>query len=82
MAAPPTVTLEYKGRIAIITIDNDKKLNALDADGYYQLASHMKEVAEHDEVYITVLTGKGTLPSHPHMSNQTNPQKPGRYFSA
>lgn len=53
------VKLEFKGRIAVITIDNDKKLNALDLDGYYQLAVYMNEVAKHDEVFITVLTGKG-----------------------
>jgi len=57
MAGP--VTLEFKGRIAIITIDNEKKLNALDQEGYFQLASHMRTVATHDEVFITVLTGKG-----------------------
>ena len=58
MAGP--VTLEYNGRIAIITIDDQKKLNALTQDGYYQLASYMREVATHDEVFVTVLTGKGT----------------------
>ncbi|PMD28612.1 ClpP/crotonase [Hyaloscypha hepaticicola] len=57
MAGP--VTLEYKGKIAIITIDNVEKLNALDQDGYYQLASFMREVAEKEEVFVTVLTGKG-----------------------
>jgi len=53
------VKLEYRGKVAVITIDNVEKLNALDQDGYYQLASFMREVAEHDEVYVTVLTGKG-----------------------
>ncbi len=53
------VTIEYKGRIAVITIDDQKKLNALSQDGYYQLAKYMREAAEHDEVFITVLTGKG-----------------------
>ena len=64
------VTVEYKGKIAVITIDNDKKLNALDQDGYYQLATYMREVATHDEVYITVLTGKGTfqIPVHERQS--------------
>jgi hypothetical protein len=28
-------------------------------DGYYQLAAYMNEVAKHEEVFITVLTGKG-----------------------
>lgn len=53
------VTVEYKGKIAVITINNDKKLNALTQDGYYQLATYMREIATHDEVFITVLTGKG-----------------------
>lgn len=55
------VTLEYKGRIAIITIDNEKKLNALTQDGYYLIAKFMREVATRDEVFITVLTGKGKI---------------------
>jgi peroxisomal 3,2-trans-enoyl-CoA isomerase len=57
MATP--VKLEYRGKIAVITIDNVEKLNALDQDGYYELASFMREVAEHDEVFVTVLIGKG-----------------------
>ncbi|CAG8959408.1 hypothetical protein HYFRA_00001306 [Hymenoscyphus fraxineus] len=54
-----TVTLEYRGKIAVITIENETKLNALNQDGYYQLAKYMREVATHDKVFITVLTGKG-----------------------
>ncbi len=57
MASP--VTVEYRGKIAVITLNNEKKLNALDQDGYYQLATYMREVATHDEVFITVLTGTG-----------------------
>ena len=53
------VSVEYKGKIAVITLDNDKKLNALSQPLYYELAQYMREVATHDEVYITVLTGKG-----------------------
>lgn len=55
------VTLEYKGKIAVITIDNQQKLNALTQDQYYQLGTYLNEVAERDEVFITVLTGKGML---------------------
>jgi peroxisomal 3,2-trans-enoyl-CoA isomerase len=55
----PVVTVEYNDKIAIITIDNAKKLNALDQDGYYALATSMREVATHDEVFITLLTAKG-----------------------
>ncbi|ATZ58676.1 hypothetical protein BCIN_16g03900 [Botrytis cinerea B05.10] len=59
MAQNEPVTLEYKGRIAVITIDNEKKLNALTQDGYYLIAKFMREIATHDEVFVTVLTGKG-----------------------
>ena len=57
MAAP--IKLEYKGKLAVITIDNVEKLNALDQDGYYALATSLRDVAEHEEVFVTVLTGKG-----------------------
>ena len=57
----PAVTLEYKSRIAVITITNEKKANALTQDQYYLLARHMREVATHDEVFITLLTAKGSL---------------------
>jgi len=53
------INVEYKGRVAIITIDNEKKLGALNLDQYFELATKMNEVAAHDEVYVTVLIGKG-----------------------
>ncbi|TVY52434.1 3,2-trans-enoyl-CoA isomerase, partial [Lachnellula suecica] len=53
------VSVEYRGRIAIITIDNQKQLNALTQDEYYELATYMRDIAQHDEVFITILTGKG-----------------------
>ena len=59
MSQDKTVSVEYRGRVAIITIDNPKKLGALSGDGYYALAHYMREVATHDEVIITVLTGTG-----------------------
>lgn len=57
MAAP--IKLEYQGRLAIITIDNEKKLGALDQTGYYAIARSLQEIATHDEVFITLLIGKG-----------------------
>ncbi|KAI1281238.1 ClpP/crotonase-like domain-containing protein [Xylaria sp. FL0933] len=53
------VKVSYSGRIATITIDNDKKLNALDMDGYYAIAKALREIAVRDDIYITILTGKG-----------------------
>ncbi|KAI9802845.1 MAG: hypothetical protein M1833_001444 [Piccolia ochrophora] len=54
-----TVTLEYKGKLAIITLANEKKLNALDSDGYYRLGNLLREIATRDDVCVTLLIGKG-----------------------
>lgn len=53
------ISVEYKGRIATITISNEKKLNALNQQQYYGIAKALREIATHDEVYITVLLAKG-----------------------
>lgn len=53
------VTLETRGKIAIITINNEKKLNAMTQDHYYRLSELMREVGARDDLYITILTGKG-----------------------
>ncbi|KAJ8119470.1 hypothetical protein O1611_g10607 [Lasiodiplodia mahajangana] len=53
------IKVSYSGRIATITIDNDKKLNALDMDGYYYLSKALRDVALRDDIYITIMTGKG-----------------------
>lgn len=52
-------TLEYKGRVAVLTIANEKKLNALTQQQYYDIAQKLREIATHDEVYITVLLATG-----------------------
>ncbi|OAL55195.1 peroxisomal d3,d2-enoyl-CoA isomeras-like protein [Pyrenochaeta sp. DS3sAY3a] len=59
MASSNGILVEYKGKVAIITLNVPKKLNALDGALYYQLARAMHEVAARDDIYITVLTGKG-----------------------
>lgn len=53
------VLFETRGRIAIITLNLPKKLNALTQDHYYRVATLMREIAERDDIFITVLTGKG-----------------------
>ena len=53
------VTLTTQGKIAIITLNVEKKLNALTQDHYYRLSCLMREVAARDDIYITILTGKG-----------------------
>ena len=58
-ATPSVISLEYRGRVALLTIDNVAKLNALSQMQYYDLAQKLREIATHDEVFITVLTAKG-----------------------
>ncbi|KAJ0164419.1 putative 3,2-trans-enoyl-CoA isomerase [Colletotrichum tanaceti] len=61
MASPEdsVISLEYRGRVALLTIDNERKLNALSQSQYYDLAQKLREIATHDEVFVTVLTAKG-----------------------
>lgn len=53
------VTLTTRGKIAIITFNLEKKLNALTQDLYYRLSCLMREIAARDDIFITILTGKG-----------------------
>jgi peroxisomal 3,2-trans-enoyl-CoA isomerase len=53
------ILLEKRGKVAIITFNLEKKLNALNLQLYYKLGSIMNEVAKMDDIFITVLTGKG-----------------------
>ena len=53
------VTLEKRGKVAIITLNRADKLNAMNQDLYFRLAILLREVAEMPDIYITVLTGKG-----------------------
>jgi peroxisomal 3,2-trans-enoyl-CoA isomerase len=62
MAAPGSesvINLEYRGRVAVLTIDNQRKLNALSQMQYYDLSQKLREIATHDEVFITVILAKG-----------------------
>ena len=59
MSAEEAITIEYRGKVAIISLNLPKKLNALTSDLYYRLAMCMHEVAGRDDIYVTVLTGKG-----------------------
>ena len=60
MAEPDdTIRIEYTGRVAIITINNPRKLNALNQLQYYRLSQALREVATHNEVFVTLLIGTG-----------------------
>ncbi|KAL7268433.1 dodecenoyl-CoA isomerase [Rhizina undulata] len=51
--------LEIRKNVAIITINQPKKLNALGGNEYYQLAALLRKIALMDVISVTVLTGIG-----------------------
>jgi peroxisomal 3,2-trans-enoyl-CoA isomerase len=53
------ISVDYRGRIAVVSINNTKKLNVLSQQQYFELASRMREIATHDEVFITVIIARG-----------------------
>lgn len=70
------ITLETRGKIAIITLNRAEKLNSLDLKLHYRLSCLMREVAARNDICITVLTGKGRYfsaygPPHPLGSHHT-----------
>jgi peroxisomal 3,2-trans-enoyl-CoA isomerase len=59
LSPKPVISIEYQGRVAIITINKPEKLGALNAQEYYDLAQSLREIATHDEVFITLIIGTG-----------------------
>lgn len=59
MTSDGAIYVKVLGKVAIIYLNVPDKLNALTQDRYYALASALREVAGMDDIYITVLTGKG-----------------------
>jgi len=62
MASPTpeeAVTLRTQGRTAIITLNNPKKLGAMNQAYYYRLSCLLREVAGDPSISVTVLTGTG-----------------------
>ena len=58
-APDDAITLTTRGRVAIITLNQPKKLNALNGPLYFRLATLMREAGDRDDIAVTVLTGKG-----------------------
>ena len=53
------VLYEKRGKVAIITLNLAKKLNAMTQDYYFRISQLLRQIAVDDSVYITVLTAKG-----------------------
>lgn len=66
------ITVAYQARVAIVTLNRPDKLNALNADLYYLLGERLREIDSRDDIFITVLTGKGRFFSA-YVINSPNP---------
>ena len=53
------ILFETRGKVAIITLNVPKKLNAMTQDYYFRISQLLRQIAKDDNIYITVLTGKG-----------------------
>lgn len=53
------VLIEYRGKVAIITLNLPKKLNAMTQDHYFRVSQLLREIAKRDDISVTVLTAKG-----------------------
>lgn len=60
MAAPEEAVLYHiQGRIAVITLNQPKKLNALTHEHYYRVSTLLRQIAKDPDISITVITGAG-----------------------
>ncbi|EGP83894.1 peroxisomal d3,d2-enoyl-CoA isomerase like protein [Zymoseptoria brevis] len=58
-ASLPEITCEFRGRVAILTINRTKKLGALSQDLYFNIAQWLRHIDGREDIYITVLAGTG-----------------------
>ena len=60
LASPEEAVLyRHHGRVAIITLNQPKKLNAMTQPYYYRISCLLRDIAENPGISITVITGSG-----------------------
>ena len=59
MASYETITVEWRGRVAILTINRPDKLNALSSTVHSEGVAALDELKRDDEVRVVVITGAG-----------------------
>ena len=61
--ADSAILVEYRDNgIAVVTLNRPKQLNALGQQDYFDLAVALHDIAERDDIYVTVLTGTFAAP--------------------
>lgn len=53
------VEFEVKGPVATITLNRPEKMNAMDAEMYESISSHLREIDRRDDIRVGVITGTG-----------------------
>jgi enoyl-CoA hydratase/carnithine racemase len=53
------VIFEVRDRVAIITLNRPKSLNAMTQHHYFRIAKCLREAAKNEDVVVTVITGRG-----------------------
>ncbi|KIW77619.1 hypothetical protein Z517_10065 [Fonsecaea pedrosoi CBS 271.37] len=53
------ILLTFDSRVAIVTLNRPRKLNALTASLYYALGEVLRQIDTRDDILITVITGTG-----------------------
>lgn len=53
------VTVHRRGPIAVIVLNNPRKLSALSSQGYFLLGERLRSVAKDSGIAVTIVTGKG-----------------------
>ena len=59
MSSYETITVEWRGRVAILTINRPDKLNALSSTVHSEGVAALDELKRDDEVRVVVITGAG-----------------------
>lgn len=59
MSTPPTVLLERRGRVALVTLNRPEVLNAVNAEMSWRCGELLEEVERDEELWATVITGSG-----------------------
>lgn len=59
MSNEQLITLDYKDRVAVVTLNRPEKLNALNRDLYYLLGERLREIDQREDITVTVITGTG-----------------------
>jgi 1,4-dihydroxy-2-naphthoyl-CoA synthase len=57
-----TVHCSIANQVATITLDNERRANALSGEMCSALLKALDDLERNDEVHVVVLTGKGELP--------------------